>query len=243
MKSVSDLLITICARGGSRGFPHKNIREIRGAPLISHTIRQAREWFPQAQLCVSTDSEAIAHIARQEGVEVPFLRPDELATDTAPKLPVVRHALTSWEARLKKSFSQVLDLDPTSPLRTQVEVMRAFEQREKTGADVVFSVVPARKNPYFNMVERNAQGQIVRSKALPGTISRRQDAPKVWDMNASVYLFSREFLISKHESFWDAHCEIIEMSELSAFDIDLERDFVVMDALWPFWLERHSLSK
>src|SRR3990167_8937178 len=119
------ILCTICARGGSKGVPNKNIRELSGKPLIAHTIEQALSTKFIDRVVVSTDAEKIANIASQYGAEVPFLRPQSLATDDAPKLPVVKHAVKFYIENLKFTPDYVIDLDPTSPLRTLEDIERS----------------------------------------------------------------------------------------------------------------------
>src|SRR3990167_2012413 len=184
------LLLTIGARGGSQGVPHKNIRPLLGKPLIAYTIEQAKNWGRADKIVVSTDSPEIAAVAKDYGAEVPFVRPPELATDTADKLPVIRHALQECENIFQERFDLIIDLDATSPLRQGEDLERCYELFLKKKPDVLFSVVRAHKNPYFNMVELTSEGYAVLSKTLPNPVHRRQDAPLVYAMNASIYFFS-----------------------------------------------------
>jgi CMP-N,N'-diacetyllegionaminic acid synthase len=225
------ILVTICARGGSKGLPSKNIRPFLGKPLIAHTIDLAKRWSASARVVVSTDSEEIAQVARRHGAETPFVRPAELATDSAGKLPVIVHALRESERIYGQRFDTVLDMDPSSPFRRLQDIEMGFETFTRTGADTCFSVVKARKNPYFNMVERGPDGKIHLVKEPGRATVTRQEAPQVWDMNASIYLFRRAFLLSSPASLWVGAPEIFEMPPESAFDIDLERDLVVTEAL------------
>jgi CMP-N-acetylneuraminic acid synthetase len=233
LNSNEKLLITICARKGSKGVPSKNIRPMLGKPLIVHTIDQALRFGKKhgIRIVVSTDGEEIARIAREAGAEVPFMRPAEMATDSAGKLPVVIHALKESEKLWGETYPLVIDLDPTAPVRTLADMERGLEVFRQTRTHVCFSVCPARKNPYFNMVERRADGKIDLSKRPSVPIASRQSAPKVWDMNASIYFFSREFLMKDPRSFWETDPEIFEMPPESAFDIDEERDFLIVETL------------
>jgi CMP-N,N'-diacetyllegionaminic acid synthase len=226
------ILVTICARGGSKGLPSKNSRPLLGKPLIAHTIDQAKAWGKADRILVSTDSEEIRRVAREFGAETPFLRPSDLATDSAGKLPVISHALREAEKVFGQRFDVVVDLDPTSPLRRTEDIeagLRTFLEKKKP---VCFSVVKGRKSPYFNMVERDAETGAVRLvKPLGQAFATRQSAPQVYDMNASIYVYSRDFLMSEPTSVWSAPGEMFEMPPESAFDIDFERDFVVTEAL------------
>ncbi|MBI3441050.1 MAG: acylneuraminate cytidylyltransferase family protein [Proteobacteria bacterium] len=140
------ILVTICARKGSKGVPLKNIRPLHGLPLIAHTVRQALAWPRKLKVVVSTDAEEIAEIARHHGAETPFLRPAELATDTIAKMPVLIHALEASEKHYGMKFDVMLDLDPTSPVRTVEDIERGWNAFRRSGRAVCFSVVKARKN-------------------------------------------------------------------------------------------------
>lgn len=223
-------LLTIAARGGSKGVVNKNIRSVMGKPLIAHTILQAQRWGMAEHVVVTTDSPEIAAIARDFGAEVPFLRPAELATDTAGKVEVLRHALQACEAHYQTSFDGVVDLDPTAPLRRISDIENAYqlflEKRPKT----IFSGVPCHKNPYFNMVEVGRDGYAVLCKRTAQAVLRRQDGPQVYDLNASIYVYQREFLTDP------SSCSVITdrslvyvMDSISAFDVDREIDFQFLE--------------
>lgn len=228
---MKNLLITICARAGSKGVKGKNIRKLNGHPLIYYTIKQALNWNKAKRVVVSTDSEDIAKIARKYGAEVPFMRPAELATDNAPKIPAIRHALLCCEQAFKESYDIVVDLDATAPVRTVDDLEKALNIFLKKKVKTLFSVVPARRNPYFNMVEELPDGKINYSKPN-SNFSRRQDAPPVYDMNASIYLYDRNYLldINNIKPVSD-NSAIYIMDELSATDIDKEVDFKFIEFL------------
>ncbi len=225
------ILVSICARKGSKGLPSKNIHPLLGQPLITHTIEQALAWPKSTKVVVSTNCEKTAEIAKNSGAEVPFLRAEHLATDTIGKMPVLIDAFQRSEEYFKEKFDLLLDLDPTAPIRTPKDLDKGLETFQKSGCAVCFSVTKARKSPYFNMVERDDQGRVVLSKRPAKPFASRQAGHDVWDMNASIYLYSREFLLSNPGSLWDARLEMFEMPPESAFDIDLERDLVIVEAL------------
>jgi CMP-N,N'-diacetyllegionaminic acid synthase len=225
------ILVTVCARGGSKGLPGKNIKPLLGKPLIVHSLQLARRWNENAPVWVSTDSEEIRKAAVAAGFEVPTLRPAELATDAMGKLPVLTQALLAAEKHWKTTFDRVIDLDPTAPIRQIGDLERGYETALKTGAEVVFSVVPARKNPYFNMVERGPNGAVKKVRDDLGSFAGRQAAPRVWDMNASIYVYQADFLRRNPATIWDGTTELFEMAPETAFDIDTERDFAVVQAL------------
>lgn len=226
------ILATIAARGGSKGIKNKNLRPLLGKPLIAHTLLQIKSWGKFDNLVVSTDSEAIAAVARAYGAEVPFLRPAELAGDSSGKMDALRHCLISCESHFARRFDAVFDLDATAPVRRTADLEAMVALSSESGADCVFSVTAARKNPYFNMVEQNADGTVSLSKTLPGTVRRRQDAPKVYDMNASMYVYRRDFLLDEGNKMpYSGRSVAYVMGEEAAFDIDNEMDFAIVEMI------------
>lgn len=224
------LLITICARGGSKGVKGKNIRILSGKPLIYYTIKQAKNWGKAKHIVVSTDSEEIARIAEKYGAEVPFIRPKELATDIADKVSVIKHVLKSCEEIFGKKYDSIMDLDVTAPIRKVQDLENAYQLFLQKNPKTLFSVVPARKNPYFNMVEETTDGKITLSKQ--GKFFRRQDAPPVYEMNASIYIYDREYLLDeKTDSAISDDSIIYIMDEISRIDIDSELDFKYIEFL------------
>jgi len=227
-----NILLLICARGGSKGVKNKNIRILAGKPLIAYTILQALRFGKAKRIICSTDSPVIAQVAREFGAETPFIRPSELAQDASGKVEVIKHALLECERIYNEKYDLVVDLDATSPIRKMEDIRGCIETSLKTQADVVFSVVPAHRNPYFNMVERASNGKVIFSKNA-GKILRRQDAPIVYDMNASIYIYTSSFL-KKHDKpslFVADKLEFFVMEPTSALDIDSELDFQVIDCL------------
>ena len=214
-------IITICARGGSAGVPGKNIRDLCGKPLIGWTIEQAFASKVADAVFLSTDSEDIARVARRFGAQVPFLRPSELATSIAGKLPVIQH-LVQWVEAEHGPVNSIVDLDPTSPLRDIADIQTCFSMLDED-TDVVITAYEADKNPYFNMVELKANGFYERV-CLPGKeVLGRQSAPKVFAMNASIYAWHRSSLSS---SLWDSpRIKLHAMPRERSIDIDHEIDF------------------
>ena len=204
-------------------MPNKNLRELHGRPLMAYTIEQALESGLFAHVVVSTDSEEIAETAKTFGAEAWFLRPAELAADEAPKLPAIRHALLEAEQHYGQEFDVLVDLDATSPLRIVEDIIRAFEQFIAEKADILITGCLARKNPYFNMVER-VDDRIQKVKQLDKPPVRRQDAPKVYDMNASIYIWKREALLGYDTLFVDK-TSLYVMPEERSVDIDTELDW------------------
>lgn len=190
-----NLLITICARGGSKGVPGKNIKNIGGKPLIAYSIKRAFEFaeLHNADVALSTDSEEIKSAAREFGLHTDYDRPETLATDTVGKVDVLKDVLEYQEETKVKKYDFVLDLDVTSPLRTLQDLTEAFELLQADGdANNLFSVSLARKSPYFSQVEDSGDGYMRMVKSV-GDITARQQAPIVYDANASFYFYRRFF--------------------------------------------------
>lgn len=227
-----NILVTICARGGSKGVKNKNLKIVQGLPLIAHTIRQALKWGRALAIVVSTDSDAIAQVAKEYGALVPFMRPTPLAQDDTPKIPVIRHALLESEKFFHQTYDLIVDLDATAPIRGPHDLENCYQKYLTQKPNLLFSVVKAHKNPYFNMVQVDEKGWAQLVKPLPDRITRRQDAPKVYDMNASIYFYSRAKLLDENanQNFFDRSI-IYEMDELSAYDLDREVDFKFMEFL------------
>jgi CMP-N,N'-diacetyllegionaminic acid synthase len=220
-------IISICARGGSTGVPGKNIRPLCGKPLIAWTIEQALASGLADRVLVSTDSPDIAAVARNFGAEVPFLRPAELATATAGKLPVILH-LVEWVEAALGPVSRIIDLDPTSPLRDIADIHACNELLdEDTG--LVITGYESDKNPYFNMVEHKADGSIERVCPPAVEVLGRQGAPRVYVMNGSVYAWHRHSL---QPSLWTAgRIRLHVMPRERSVDIDHPVDFDMVELL------------
>ena len=223
-------LCTICARGGSKGVKGKNIRPLLGKPLIAHSIEQARESGLFSAIAVSSDSDNILQVAKEWGVDFTIKRPDELATDQAAKLPVIRHCVAEVERQLGGVFDTVVDLDATSPLRSIEDIRQAVALLEESGAGNVITGTPSRRSPYFNLVEVKDGGVVELSKPLKMAIVRRQDAPKCYDMNASIYVWQRDVLFSAGTLF-SADTRLYVMPEERSHDIDSELDFEIVRML------------
>ena len=223
-------LCTICARGGSKGVPGKNLQELLGKPLIAHTVDQARRSALFAAVAVSSDSEQILEAARRAGADILVRRPDELASDSAPKLPAIRHCVESAERELGRQFPVFADLDATSPLRLPEDIAGAVRLLEERGVSSVITGAPARRSPYFNLVELDARGVAHLSKEPDRPIERRQDAPRCFDMNASIYVWRREAFFRHPAVFYDDTL-LFEMPEDRSIDIDSHLDFDVVRML------------
>lgn len=181
-------LYIIPARGGSKGIPRKNIKKLAGVPLINYSISVARELSDDEHIIVSTDDDEIADVARQTGLPVPYMRPDYLATDTAGSREVILDAMDYADSK-GIEYDNVVLLQPTSPLRNVDDVKKALELYT-TDLDMVVSVVEANANPYYNCFETDADSGFLRISKGDGSITRRQDAPQVWEYNGAVYVIN-----------------------------------------------------
>lgn len=227
MKPHQKILCVIGARGGSKGVKNKNITPIAGKPLIAYTIIQALQSRLFTHIVLSTDSKEIAKVGKEWGAEVFFLRDKELASDTAGKLPAIRDALLRSEEHFQTHYDVVFDLDATSPLRLVSDITQAYSQFVRDDNDILITATPARKSPYFNLVEifeNNGKKQVALSKAPATPILRRQDSPKCYDMNASIYIWKREALL-KHQSVFTENTGLFVMPEERSVDIDTPLDF------------------
>ena len=214
-------IATICARGGSKGLPGKNVKPFAGKPLIAHTIAHALDCAEIDAVYVSTDDVRIADIARNAGAEVPYLRPAELATDEAGKLPVIEHLVSHLE-RQGELIRRVVDLQPTSPLRESSDISAALLAHPE--AQLVVSVGEAADNPYFNLVEQGADGLVHLSKG--DGAARRQDVPPVFALNGSMYVWRRAALAhAAVHGLWSVGVAAHVMPRWKCVDIDTLEDF------------------
>ena len=210
-------------RGGSKGVPGKNLRELYGKPLMAYTIEQALKTALFDHVVVSTDSPKIAETAKSYGAEAWFLRDAELSTDQAAKLPVIHNVFVESEKHYDDHFDVLVDLDATSPLRSMEDIRDAHQWFVDEDADILITANPARKNPYFNMVEKE-NGFIQLVKQLDKTPTRRQDAPRVYDMNASIYIWKRKALLT-NDTLFTERTSLYIMPEERSVDIDTELDW------------------
>lgn len=215
-----NILCSISARGGSKGVPKKNIHLFLGKPLIVWTIQQALSCPEISRVVISTDSEEIAQVARENGAEVPFLRPPALATDQSGKWQVWQHTLNVVENELKWPVDLFVDLDCTSPLREVSDISSAISQflSASQEIDAVFSVCKARKNPYFNMIEYHDDYLRI-CKKLKKPIIRRQDAPRVYEHIGSIYVLRPDYL-RRSTGLLSGKTQGYLLSPEKGFDID-----------------------
>ncbi|AOY78159.1 cytidylyltransferase domain-containing protein [Clostridium formicaceticum] len=223
-------LCTICARSGSKGVMNKNLRQLAGKPLLAYSILQAKISKLFQTIAVSSDSAEILNIANAWGADYLIQRPPHLATDHAPKIPVIQHVLHTVETSFQQHFDVIVDLDVTSPLRYASDIKDVVSLLETKQVSNVITGTPARRSPYFNLVEVNHEGIVQLSKPLPKPVFCRQDAPKSYDLNASIYAWQREALL-KHPTIFNQDTRLYIMPEERSIDIDSELDFQFVEFL------------
>jgi len=224
------VLCTINARGGSKGVANKNIRPMHGRPLIAWTIEQARASGVVDFIAVSSDSKDILQAAKDAGADLLVTRPDELATDQAAKVPAIRHSVETAEAHTGKRFEVLVDLDATSPLRIPSDIKACIELLRAKNALNLITAMPARRSPYFNLVEVHDDGRVSLAKPLAKPVVRRQDAPKCYDMNASIYVWRHDALF-EDPAIFKPETALYIMPEERSIDIDSELDFRIVEMI------------
>jgi N-acylneuraminate cytidylyltransferase/CMP-N,N'-diacetyllegionaminic acid synthase len=210
--------------------PGKNLRPLLGKPLIAYSIEQAKKTGLFAAIAVSSDAQEILDVAKRYGANVLVRRPDEMGTDIAPKLPAIRHCFETAERECRSVFPIFVDLDATSPLRLPEDIIGAVRLLERTRASSVITGAPARRSPYFNLVELDNHGVPHPCKQLRVPIVRRQDAPQCFDMNASIYVWLRERFLVAPAVFYD-DTRLFEMPEERSIDIDSALDWEIVQML------------
>ena len=229
-----NILITLCARGGSKGIPEKNIKLLAGKSLIVYSIDLTKilkeKWG--AKIALSTDDSKIKQVAAAHGVQTEYVRPEYLATDSAGKIDTIKDLLIYEESLVNYKYDFVLDLDVTSPLRTLEDIEKSLELLiANSKAENLFSVNNSARNPYFNMVEKKSNGfySLVKT-SLDGTLMTRQSAPKVYDLNASFYWHKRTFFDLDSKSAIIDKSLIYTMNHI-CFDLDHKFDFDFLEYL------------
>lgn len=220
-------LVLIPARGGSKGIPGKNTKILEGKPLLHYTIDIARQFFPDTDICLSTDADYIIDCAREAGLEVPFLRPATLASDTATSNDVIRHALDFFRDQKGILYERVLLLQPTSPFRRPEHVAQALAHFH-VGSEMVIGVKEAEANPYYVLLEEAPDGSLHKSKSA--NFTRRQDCPKVWQINGALYLFSVA-AFRQYGSLAPLRKEKIVMDAIASVDLDNPLDWLIAECI------------
>lgn len=228
------ILFTVCGRAGSKGIKNKNCRDFLGKPLVYYTLSAISLYIKEnpaleCDVVLNTDSEKLIElIEQQKMVKADIVhRKPELAEDSTPKVAVILDCLNEMEKSKKTAYDMVVDLDITSPLRTVEDIGNLIRKKQNAECDVVFSVTDARRNPYFNMVKKTDNGY---ERVIPSNFNARQEAPEIFDMNASLYAYEPQFL-REQKSIFDGKCEVIKMMDTGVLDLDHKNDFVLMEVI------------
>ena len=219
-------LVVIPARSGSKGLPDKNIKLLNGKPLIHYSIEVAQQIFNNEDICISTDSDKYIKIAEQTGLKVPFVRPETLSTDNATTQDVLLHCLDFYEQK-GVSYDYILLLQPTSPFREKKHLEDILIANIEE-SDMIVSVKETDSNPYYVLLEENEEGYL--KKLMKGEFTRRQDCPKVYEYNGSIYLIKVSSLKEKLISSF-TKIKKYEMNSKYSLDIDSEIDFKLAEVL------------
>lgn len=220
----------ICARGGSKGLPDKNIRSLGGKPLIAWSIEQAISVKSIERVIVSTDSDEIASIARDYGAEVPFTRPTELSQDDSPEWLAWRHGLNYLLDTSGALPDIMVSVPATAPLRQAIDIENCVDLYQKGGVEMVITTCDAHRNPYFNMVKANADGTLELVNPPDSAIYHRQDVPEVFDMATVCYVANPEFIMT-HNSIFEGRVKAVNVPVERSIDIDTLLDFYIAESL------------
>lgn len=232
------IVAAIFARGGSKGVPRKNVRLLAGKPLIAYAVETALASRLIDRVILSTDDAEIANVAQQYGAEVPFMRPMELARDDSLEWLAWQHAVRTLKTTEGRPMMDVfVSIPPTSPLRIVEDVNNCIRALLENDADLVITVKPAERNPYYNMVVLDREGYARLVIPPDRTIHRRQTAPPVYDMTTVAYAARPEFVLNANSMFEGKVKAVIVPGE-RALDIDTELDFKFAE-----FLLGQSLSK
>ena len=236
------ILFTICGREGSKGVKNKNIREFLGYPLPYYTLSALDLFIKQnpkyeCVIALNTDSKELENLViNGTKLSVQFVvRKEELGRDDTPKIAVIADTFKQLQDENACRFDMVVDLDITSPLRTVKDIENLVTTKEREQADIVFSVTDSRRNPYFNMVKKTGDYY---ERVISSQYNTRQAAPQIFDMNASLYAYSPEFLTSG-KGIFEGQCKIIQMKDTGILDIDSKEDFELMEVIANYLYQRY----
>lgn len=238
------ILFTICGRAGSKGIKDKNIRTFLGKPLPYYTLSALDLFLKKTSLdlesdiAVNSDSRRLLDLMEKNPVRPVELivRSPQLGGDDVGKIAVIRECLNQMEERKGCSYEIVADLDLTSPLRTVSDLDRLLRKHMDKKPDVTVSVTSARRNPYFNQAIKTEKGI---ERVIASEFTARQQAPEVFDLNASLYAYSPEYL--RHgKGVLDGYCECIEMYDTGVLDIDNENDFELMEVIAEYLFRKNT---
>lgn len=241
------ILWTICGRAGSKGIKNKNIKSFLGKPLPYYTISAIDLYLKkhvdvEYDIVVSSDSSELLKLMNDNKMRKVDLidRSAELSGDTISKIAVIRNCYEIMTKNKNIEYDMVVDLDITSPLRKVCDIENLINTQINKKTELTTSVVPARRNPYFNQVMRNGECGI--KKVIESNFTARQQAPEIFDMNASLYAYSIDF-IKSDKNLFDGYSEMIEMQDTAVLDLDHENDFVLMEVIAKYLFENDEKYK
>lgn len=237
-----NILFTICGRAGSKGIKNKNIKNFLGKPLPYYTLSAIDLYLKDndvdCDIVVNTDSTDLIKLMKNNPIRnVDIIkRCDELSGDAIAKVDVIYDCLEQMESKKGCKYDVVVDCDITSPLRTVNDICNLIKVQFKTKADGTTSVTTARRNPYFNQIKKTDDGYKL---VIQSDYTCRQQAPEIYDMNASLYAYNPDFLRTKIDIL-DGHCEIIEMLDTGILDLDHINDFELMEVIAKYLFEKNN---
>ena len=227
-----NIVAVVPARGGSKGLPGKNIKNLNGKPLISYTIEAALKCDAISRVVCSTDDAEIAKIALIAGAEVPFLRPKHLSTDEAPTPPVIEHAIHYIESQENKKVDIVVTLQPTSPLRNNLHIERALSQFFGGCYDSLVSVRTGHSPWWMFTIENDEAKPLLSPKeAIDPFNLGRQNLPTIYEINGAIYITNRDFLEHSSSIISRNNCDLYIMSQEDSLDIDTMVDFKITEEI------------
>lgn len=237
------ILFTICGRAGSKGIINKNLKDFNGFPLPLYTLSIIDMFIKkniehECTVVLNTDSEELIHLFKDK-IIIPvqiIRRAPQLSNDSVPKVWVIKNSYETMKERMNTDFDIVVDLDVTSPLRTMNDLENLILKASTCEADVVFSVTNSRRNPFFNMVMKTGDGF---ERVIKSNYNTRQEAPEIYDMNASMYAYKTKFLLSG-KGIFEGNVDIIQMLDTGILDIDHENDLVLMEIIGKYFFENYA---
>ena len=234
-----NLLFTICGRAGSKGIKNKNIKNFLDKPLAFYSLSVIDLYLKNsdysADIVLNTDSEELITMFENNSlIPVDIIRRcEDLSGDNVAKIDVIKNCLMKKKKKKGIIYDLIIDLDITSPLRTVNDLDEIIEKKLNSDCDLIFSVTDSRRNPYFNMVKKTERGY---DRVIASNFNTRQEAPEIFDMNASIYVYSRDFL-KKNIGLFDGKCGIYKMFDTGVLDLDHENDMFLMEVIAKYLFE------
>ena len=236
------ILFTVCGRAGSKGIKNKNLRKFCGKYLAHFTVSVIDLYLNKhpevdADIVVNSDSNELLNLVTDNGLRKveQIVREESLSGDFVGKIAVISDCLSKMEESKGTYYDMVVDLDITSPLRTVGDLERVIDIHSKKNADVTTTVAPARRNPYFNQVKKTEHGA---KKVISSDYTARQQAPEIFDLNASIYAYNPLFL-GQGKGVLDGYCAIVEMYDTGILDLDHENDFELMEVIAEYLFKKN----